>query len=176
VSTAALNPPPQIQTIPQEPARLAWDLASQLLPVPDILVRHGLTPQDLKAMLKNTQFRHMVKEAQRVWTSPLNTTQRLRLKAAMAAEDGLEELYNIFRTPQNGLQSRLDAYKQITVLADVIPKKEQDAPGAGSPQFTVTINLSPDRTLTVSAPTALPPRAFESVPDAAASESEPLDA
>lgn len=135
-------------TIPPIPANLnrahlAFELACDLLAQPDILSRFELTKDQLAHLVRHDpQFRHQYRAYKEAWGAPKNTRERVQLKAGLAVEDGMPELYAIFRNPEIATQQRLEAFKQLTNLADVAPKK--DGMDIGS-RFTVNINLgTPD--------------------------------
>ncbi len=119
--------------------KLAAELAAGLLPVADILKRFDLTKTQLKILLHNAVFVAMVKDMREQWEGASNAKERIRVKAALAVEEGLQDLYNIYINPELNLTARLDAYKQLVVLADAAPKK--DAPDALGPQFSVVFNI-----------------------------------
>ena len=133
--THALAIPPNLQK-----AHLAYEMASNLLEVEEILQRHELTREQLDWLCTEPDFVQMLKESKQQWSSPLNVRERVRIKAAMAAEDGLAELYGLFRSVETPATQRLDAYKQLTALADVQPRKETD--GGNGSMFSLTINVS----------------------------------
>lgn len=156
LTQASQQPLPATPTpIPQSlnRAALAFEIAAGLTALPDILSRFKITKDHLKSLLKrDPQFRHQVTEYKREWLAPKNAKERIRFKAQLAAEDGLLELYSIFKDQDAGLTQRLEAYKQIVSLADVAPKK--DAVDTGS-HFSITINLgeSPQEAITIAATT-----------------------
>ena len=137
-------PPPTISANDLDPA-LAVELAIGLLPIADILTRFGISKAHLVALLKNAVFRGMVTDYKREWHAASNAKERVKLKAAMAAEEGLLQLYGIFNNADVNPTARLEAYKQLTNLADVVPKK--DAVETGS-RFNLTLNLGGDPTVT----------------------------
>lgn len=83
-------------------------------------------------------FAAQILEYKRIWHHPTNAAERVRIKAAVLAEDGLINIWNIFQNPDTHPAVRLDAHKHLTKLADVEPKKDLDAQGS---RFSVTINL-----------------------------------
>jgi hypothetical protein len=138
-----------LNTLDTPHAALAAELATKLLPLPEIIKRYDLTPAQLKDLLRDQQFRHMVNEFRREWHSPLSARERVRLKSSLAVEDGLIELYRIFKDLDYTPSARLDAFKQLVGLADMQPKK--DAVESG-PSFSLTLNLGGEsRTVTIDA-------------------------
>jgi hypothetical protein len=127
----------------QVQALLANELAAQLLPTSEVLNKFNLTKPQLKELLQNAQFKQMYLEAKAVWESGTNSKQRIAAKAAMMAEDSLLEIYGIIHDPDNGAPAKIDAFKQISTLADLYPKKESE--GGSGEKFSITINL-PEQT------------------------------
>lgn len=147
----ATQPHPVTTPIPTtlNRAALAFELAAGLNATPEILSRFGLARDQLKHLIRHdAQFRHQIREYRREWHAPKNAKERIRFKAQLAAEDGLLDLYTIFKDQDAGVTARIEAYKQIVSLADVAPKK--DAPDIGS-KFSITINLgeSPQEAVTI---------------------------
>jgi hypothetical protein len=129
-------------------AALANELALGLLPIPDIIKRFGITKSQLKGLLHQDTFKRMVKEAKREWNSASNAKERIRIKAAIAAEEGLLTLYEIFQDLELNPSARLEAYKQITELADVKPKKDVQDTGQ---HFNLVLNLGDKAPITIEA-------------------------
>lgn len=120
-------------------AALAAELAAAIIPVPDIAKRYNLTIPELKQLMTDPQFRHQVAEFKREWNSPLTAKERTRVKAALAVEDGLIEIYRIFHDPDIPPPVRLEAYRELVKLGDMAPKKEAEGPVGGG--FSITINV-----------------------------------
>ena len=81
----------------------------------------------------------MLDEFTRDWKSPMNVKERIRLKAALAIEDGLIDMYQLFRNPDLAPAARLDAYKQLIALSDTAPRRDEG--GDGGSGFSITINV-----------------------------------
>jgi hypothetical protein len=132
-------------------AALAAELGARILPLPDILKRYNISAAELKVLLKDEQFRHMVADFRREWHSPMSARDRVRVKAALAVEDGLIDLHQLFLDPEITPSARLDAYKQLVQLADMQPKR--DDVGGPSAGFSITINIprenEPMKTITL---------------------------
>lgn len=126
-----------------EMAALAAELGANLLPLPEVMRRFEIDPPTLKKLLADPQFRHMVKDFKRDWNSPMSAKDRIKLKSLLMVEDGLIELHKIFHNMDLNPAARMDAFKQMTELADAKPKK--DALPEGS-KFNLTLNLGPHAT------------------------------
>ena len=120
-------------------AHLASEIASDLLPLGEVLKRHSLTMEHLQQLTQEREFNMMLEEFRREWSSPMNVKERIKLKALLATEDGMDELYMIFRNMDFAPNARLDAFKQLTGLADAMPKR--DGGEGGGSGFSITINV-----------------------------------
>lgn len=128
-------------------SRLAVELAVQISPMADILRRHDLTKEALRVKLRDPAFRHMVKEAKRVWQSDLSVKERIRLKSQVLVEDSLLGIYEMFNDQTLAAPARLDAFKQMARVATVdAPDKEQGNIGE---RISININLGEDRKVTL---------------------------
>lgn len=120
-------------------SRLAVELAVQLRPVAEILNTYSLSRSELAAKLKDPMFRDMVKQAKTLWSSDLSVKERIRLKSQILVEDSLLEVFSMFHNRDNALPARMDAFKQLTRVAEV-DQPERGKGDTGS-RFTVSINL-----------------------------------
>lgn len=134
------NPPALVFPEGFQKAHLASEIASDLIDLQDILERHQITQAHLGVLTQQTEFSQMLDEFTRDWKSPMNVKERIRLKSALAIEDGLADMYQIFRNTDLQPAARLDAYKQLVTLSDTAPRREDSAGGGGS-GFSITINV-----------------------------------
>lgn len=125
-------------------AALAAELGAKLLPTEEILKRFGLDVIDLRKLLQDPQFRHMVSDFRREWNSPMSAKDRIKLKALLMVEDNLLTLHTLFNNAQTNPTARLSAFDQMVKLADAAPKKEGIEGGGGG--FHLTLNLGPHAT------------------------------
>ncbi len=128
------TPPNNLST-----AALAAELATRLYPVADTLRRYSITKAQLQHLMQDPQFRHQITEYRREWESPLSARERVRMKSALAVEDGLVELYRLYHDVSAHPQARLDAFKQLVNLADMQPKQNAQTEGS---KFTLNITLA----------------------------------
>ena len=120
-------------------SRLALELAMSIKPVKSICEEYDIKPSELKVRLKtDAQLRLQVNEYAQIWNHPMNAKERVQIKSAVMAEDGLMDIWKIFTNPEGNPAVRLDCHRHLTKLADVEPKR--DAAEQGS-RFSVTINL-----------------------------------
>lgn len=120
--------------------RLAWEIAAEIAPIPDILKRYGMTPVEFKGKLRDPMFRAAVREAKILWKSDLNAKQRIQIKAAMLVEDSLLDVFAIIKNENMPAASKLDAFEKLMKTADLAPKtgKPDGAPTSG---FKINIIL-----------------------------------
>lgn len=131
-------------------ASLASELAIGMLPIPDILKRFGMTTVQLKQLLRDQTFKNMVKQFKAEWHEASNSKERIRLKAAIMVEENLVELHRIFNDIEMNPSTRLEAFKQMTTLADVQPR--HTGPDNSGPKFNLTLNLGDtSKSLTIDA-------------------------
>jgi hypothetical protein len=117
-------------------AGLAFDIASELISTDDVLAKYELSKTQLTKIMRTNEFKTLYKEAKLAWDSDPKT--RVRAKAQMAVEDGLLPVHRILHDEMMTPQARLDAFKQLTSLADLGPKKEIGDAGG---RVAITINV-----------------------------------
>jgi len=138
-----------LMPITDHDSRLAVELAVQISPLPEVLKRHGLTKADLRTKLRDPSFRHMVKEAKRVWQSDLSVKERIRLKTQVLVEDSLLGVYDMFHDKSLAAPARLDAFKQMARVATVdMPDKESASVGE---RISININLGDSQSISMDA-------------------------
>jgi hypothetical protein len=120
-------------------ALLVWEITAGISTLGDIMRRHGLTFDEYDAKMRDAAFvGHMV-DCKRYWTSETSVSERVRLKAALLAEDGLLDLYQILKSPDTVTSAKLDAFGHLAKAADLGPSKKPDV-GTGE-RFQININL-----------------------------------
>lgn len=136
--------------ISQTDGRIAWELAAEITPVPDILVRYGITAHDFKKKLSDPMFRQAIREAKSIWKSDLNVQQRIRMKAAFLVEDSILDVFAIVKNESQGATARLDAFKKLLETADIMPTKQVgNASTAGAFRINIMLGDSPAQTVTI---------------------------
>lgn len=146
-------------------AHFASEIACDLGELDDILFRHQITREHLSLLTTQTEFNKMLEEFQREWASPMNVKERIRLKAALAAEDGLEDMYMIFKDGSMAPAARMEAYKQIVTLSDTAPKRDINETGGNG--FSIVINVGKNAGESAVAPVVIEGTAVEiAEPDA----------
>lgn len=120
-------------------SHFAFELASDLEDVAEVLKRHGITKRHLRALTKLPEFNAQLEEYKREWLAPKNVKERIQMKAALAVEDGMLELYNIFQDRDLAPAARLDAFKKFIDLSGSQPARQEAETGGGG--FAITINV-----------------------------------
>jgi len=119
-------------------ARLIWDLVSNMRPAADILKNYGLSPGDLAVKAQNEMFAGAYREAQRLWKSDMNITQRIRLKAAFLLEDSLPTLFKVITEVGVSVNAKLAAIEQLQKIA-IVPTDTKR--GDSAEKHNITINI-----------------------------------
>lgn len=123
-------------------AQVAAEIAAGLSTPQDVCARYSITPEQWEKMRTNPLFRDMVAAAVKEFKGDLNAKKRVQLKAAIAAEDSLPELYAMVYDKNIPASARIDAHKQLADLAEIGARAtrnhEQRDPGDG---FTLVINF-----------------------------------
>jgi hypothetical protein len=104
---------------------------------PDLLAKKYGYPEVRWELLKNDPA---FKQAVEVKRSELQRSGYIfKTKAALCAEDLLEDIYEQAKDPETPLTQKLDAFKTFTKLGGLEPKEEKQV--ATGPGFQITINL-----------------------------------
>lgn len=119
-------------------SHFAFELAVDLHEQDEVLQRHGLSKKHLRALMKSNEFISQFEEYKREWQNPKNVQERIQMKAALAVEDGMLELYHMFQDRDKAPAARLDAFKQFITLSGTTPKRDEGGGGSG---FAITINV-----------------------------------
>lgn len=151
---------PAISPIPQEDSlylSLARAIAMDLQELEDILKAHGVTHDEWDGIRDQARFQAFLKSAIDDWNKPMNTPERIRLKALAMVELGLETMWAAMHDTKEPLTARVELFKTVAKMGSVdVEKREAIESGE---KFSVVINLGSD-TLKVTAP-ALPARVID---------------
>lgn len=128
------------------------ELAAKLEPIEKVLEKYGLTQENLQTLLKNKHFRELVHNTERDFASITNTADRVRIKAMMLTELGLEEMFLILSNPNHLAAARVSAFSAIKSLTG-LEKPELEREKA---RFHLTISVpaadgQPGKTIEVTA-------------------------
>ena len=117
----------------------ALELAARLEPTQDLIARYGMTWEEYRALLARPEFRDAVKEASQAFAASSNTPERVKLKAALLVEMGLEEMWHIMADSGHSAAARVAAFSAVTKLTG-LEKPEAAVPVA---KFELLIQLPP---------------------------------
>lgn len=133
---------PEGLTLNDLSAQVAAEIAAGLSTPQEVCARYDISPEQWEKMRTNPLFRDMVSAAIKEFKGDLNAKKRVQLKAAIAAEDSLPELYAMVYDKNIPASARIDAHKQLTDLAEIGARasRNQDRPDAGD-GFTLVINF-----------------------------------
>lgn len=111
---------------------LVADLARGLRDPADIWHEHGITCKvDAKAVASTPLFRRLLADARQQWKDPGNTRERVRVRALMALEESLLDLYGAVVDGRQPLNHRVQAAQFIGKLAGLDAEAAGAAGGGG---------------------------------------------
>jgi len=141
------------QAITHTDGRLAWEIAAEISPVPDILKKFGMSPQEFKNKLKDPMFRTAIREAKSLWKSDLNVQQRIKLKASFLVEDSLLDIFKLIKNENSAATAKLEAFEKLMRAGDLVPRSGAKGDGAVAAGFKISINLgnTPAERMTINA-------------------------
>ena len=146
---------PALSPIPVEDGlylSLARAIAMDLQELEDVLKAHGVTHNEWDEIREHPRFQAFLKSSVEDWNKPLNTPERIRLKALAMVELGLEEMWRALHDVKEPLTARVELFKTVAKMGSVDVEKRVDVAN-GEAKFSVVINLGADNQLKISAPT-----------------------
>jgi len=126
------------EQIPEPSNAFMSELASGLYPADEVPSRFGYSDTQLRTLLNQGWFKAKLREAKSVWSSNNNAPERVRIKAAMAAEETLLDIVRIVQNEDVPPAPRISAHQHIARLGGVETTATQQE---GSAAFRVVINL-----------------------------------
>jgi hypothetical protein len=93
------------------------ELATGLADAEGIRERYSISEAQWRHMKSSPLFRQMLKEALTKFHGDMNAGKRITLKAEILLEDALPVLHNVVHDSGGAISNKLDAVKQLTVLA-----------------------------------------------------------
>lgn len=131
-------------------AAVAMDLAMELHDRADVWNRHSIDPLQGEAMLLDPFFKRMVDNARKEWESVTNTKQRIRLKAQLAVEDSIADLYKLACDINSPGAARVSAFKELVNLSGTAVQQEGGGAAAG-PSVNIYLNGDSAPAVTIAA-------------------------
>jgi len=108
-------------------------------PIENILKQYSITAERWSELQRNAKFRGLLSSEVEAWNTALNTTERVKLKAAAMLEEWLPELNNRLHDVEEALPAKIEGGKMLTKLAGMDGRANDI--GAGGERFSVVINL-----------------------------------
>jgi hypothetical protein len=136
-------------TFPEAPfsMQMVAELAAKIQEPDDILDRYGVSRDEFEELKQSDVFRSAYKEAKQFWDSDANIKERIAAKAAYMLEDSLLELHGIFHDASKTGQIRMDAFKQMTVLAKVNGGEQRDQVAGTGQAININIDMGQGKTM-----------------------------
>lgn len=137
-------------------ARLARELAMDILPVQDVLRIHEIDDSSWLKIQSNPKFQAMLSNMITDWNSADNTKSRVRTKAATAFESLIEVYVRDAMDPQIPLAQRVEVGKLLVKIGELEATRDG---GGGGNQVLIQINANmPVDAVNVVAGPAIAPR------------------
>jgi hypothetical protein len=125
--------------------KLAREIAMDIHAVDEILNRLAIPTEQWEIISQTPRFRHLLEAATAEWGSALNTTERVRIKAATVIEEWLPEADRLLHDKVQLLSGKVEVAKLLRDLGGIGKPTAGDV-GSGE-HFSVTINLGADAQL-----------------------------
>jgi hypothetical protein len=119
-------------------ANICAELAAGLSDPEGIKKRYELSDEEWNKLRKSPVFRSMLKEAMQRLHGDMNAGKRITIKSEIALEDSIPLLDQFAHDPEVAMPNRLDAIKQLTVLAGRTARQDAQGGASGS-GFNVNI-------------------------------------
>jgi hypothetical protein len=123
--------------------KFIFELASGIEEPAHVAKRYHYTEEAWQSLQQDESFKKVV-EAKR--TELQKSGYTFRLKAALAAEDLLDEVYLGAKSPDASLSAKLESFKYLTKIANLEPKEDKNA--IAGPAFSIKIDLG-DNSITI---------------------------
>lgn len=122
-------------------ATICAELASGLADPEGIKQRYELTENEWQKLKASPVFRGMLKEALKQFRGDLNAGKRITIKSEVALEDSIPLLHEWAHRDDLAVGNRLDAIKQMAVLAGRTGRDVNAQGGPGGSGFNVNIHV-----------------------------------
>jgi len=120
-------------------ANICAELAAGLTDAEGVKKRYELTENEWRKLKASPVFRSMLKESLRKFHGDMNAGRRITVKSEIALEDSIPLLHNWAHDGDIAISNRLDAIKQMTVLANRTGRQDAQGAGPGGSGFNVNI-------------------------------------
>lgn len=123
-------------------AHIASELAAGLSDAAAIRERYGIEEAQWDVLRKNRVFREMLREALTKLRGDLNAGKRITLKAEIALEDSIPQLYLMAHDAEIPAASRVESIKTMAALAGRNMKGETTPGSAAGGGFAINIQIN----------------------------------
>lgn len=123
---------------------LAREIAIGLKPIDQILKDQGISLVQFEQLGKNKRFVEILSAELSSWNGAINTTERVKVKAAAMLEEWMPELYARMNDRSESLMHKIEGGKLIKDLAGLGLRNELNGNGKASDRVSITINLGND--------------------------------
>ena len=151
LKTPAGSPAPGLDD--RQKAALRFDLVSQIASPEIIGNRYNLGGEaGLNQYLRaNPSFADDVSRMRSLFSSDMSAQERARLKATLASEELVGDVYHIVTNPNYSPAQRIDAFKQLNRMGgiDGLPAAAKDGAGNTGTSFNLVINMPDGRRETI---------------------------
>ena len=125
--------------------KLARELAMEIHPLEDILKAHQIEPKLWETIQENPRFQSLLETEMAQWNGALNTSERVKIKAAALIEEWLPEANERVHDRHETLSAKTELAKLVRDLAG-FSRSGMNVENGGE-RFSVTINLGADAQL-----------------------------
>tara|TARA_R110000772_G_scaffold235182_3_gene346797 strand:+ start:13406 stop:13945 length:540 start_codon:yes stop_codon:yes gene_type:complete len=146
-------------------AALAVDLASDIWPEAVVLQNHGLDPMAGATLLQSPWFKKMLDQARSDWGAISNAKQRIRLKAQVAIEEGIADVYAILSDKATPAAARVSAFKELKDLSGAGGPVNDGGSAATGPSVNIYLNGGDPISINAGAPARKDPDVIDITPD-----------
>ncbi len=122
-------------------ATICAELAAGLADAEDIKEKYEISEVQWRKLKSSSFFRSMLKEALTKFAGDMNAGKRITMKAEILLEDAMPVLHGIVHDSEGASSNKLDAVKQLTVLAGKAGNQNQKG-GAIGAGFNVVMHIN----------------------------------
>ena len=122
--------------------RLAREMAMNHYEVEELMVRHGLTPEQFRNITSSKRFARLLQSEMEAWNAAGNTMSRVRFKALSVIEEFMPDAYELLLSKDETLNSKARLLDSLVEIAGA--KAQEDQGGASVESLSININIGND--------------------------------
>lgn len=122
------------------PPQLVYEMAMGDSPPQDVCAAYGLSKTQATILLNNPIF---IAHFNRAREEMMEHGMPVRTKAMLVVDEGIGVVRGIMHDSEAPPMARLEAFKQLTALAELAQKKPAADQGTGQQPFHININMHP---------------------------------